>query len=279
MCWLTNACPSTTSVMAFFKSAPMARIGRADGNRGHRAGSIAARAAQNHWAENSCAGDRIVHASRDGALADQECVGNPGEPFHGLIILIGDRLARTIGAGHHQNRRAHRRQIRDGAAACTAASRPARRFPERRRAIRTWPRARTIGRARRSSSASASAESTTSSRHLQIAAISANGFSLRIFPLAQRVHGGGVARIAGQMIAAEPFDRDDSSCAQQFDRPRDAGPIARNGLISDLQIIMRTAYRAGHRLSVKTPVGRDRDIARRKIRRAASAASSCSTRS
>ena len=103
MCWLTKACPSTTSVIVFFKSAPSARIGRSVGSVGDGSRSIAARAPQNRRAESASARDRIIHTPRDRPLADQESVGDSGKLLQRVVVLISDGFARTIRAGHHQN--------------------------------------------------------------------------------------------------------------------------------------------------------------------------------
>ena len=102
MCWLTKACPSTTSVIVFLRSAPRARIGRST-ERGNRARRVSARAAQNCRAESAHARDGIVYAAGNLPLADQKGVGDAGKTFECFFIVVSDRLARTIGAGHHQN--------------------------------------------------------------------------------------------------------------------------------------------------------------------------------
>ena len=103
MCWLTNACPSTTSVMVFFKSAPRARIGRLHRKHSHCARRVPASAAKHGRAENSGASNRIIHAPRDRTLADQESIGDFGKAVQRFDIVEGNRFARTVRARHHQH--------------------------------------------------------------------------------------------------------------------------------------------------------------------------------
>ncbi len=144
---------ATTSVTVFLRSAPTARIGTRCRQRAHGAGRIAARPAQDRGTERSGAHHGVVHAPRDGALAGQERIGNAGEPFARVLILIGDGLAGAVRAGHHQDLAAHRRRTADDAAARRAASRRVRRCPAPPPASRFARGASTIGRARSRSAA------------------------------------------------------------------------------------------------------------------------------
>ncbi len=110
------------------------------------------------------------------------------------------------------------------AAACTGASRPARRVPAPRRAARASAPARfcssTIGRSRDSSSARFGRRRRRPARQTRrrSATITANGFSSRVLARAQRGHRRGVARVADEVEAAQPLDRDDLA-AQRAARP------------------------------------------------------------
>ena len=83
MCWLTNACPSTTSVIVFF-SRRRARESGASLVTTDRAGSIAPSPAENCRAKDSGARDRIVHSPRDRALANKESVRDFGKAIEAL---------------------------------------------------------------------------------------------------------------------------------------------------------------------------------------------------
>ncbi len=181
MCWLTKAWPSTTSVMVFFRSAPTARIGRSTGRRRDGAGSIAADAAQNHGAKGAGTCHGIVHATRDGALADEKCVGNAAESVERIFVL-DKRSVRSTGWRWSSPARPERpRRTAGDAAGCKAASRRVRRCREPR--IRQiLPRgcqhdgARDGGEQRFALRARVPPDSRATSRSR---AITANGFSLR----------------------------------------------------------------------------------------------------
>ena len=110
MCWLTNAWPSTTSVMVFFRSAPSASTGRSQGSVATAAGSIAACAPQNDRAETLRREQRNRPPGGRWAAPNQECVRNAGKTLQRVFILIGDRLARAVGAGHDQSFRSAGRE-------------------------------------------------------------------------------------------------------------------------------------------------------------------------
>ena len=76
---------------------PLHRQGR------QRARSVAARAPQNHRTKHSGARHGVIHPARDGALADQECVRDPGETIQRVLVFVGNRFAGTVGAGHDQD--------------------------------------------------------------------------------------------------------------------------------------------------------------------------------
>ncbi len=71
--------------------------------RGRGARSISARATKNRGPKTPDASNGIVHAAGNGPFADQETIRDGGEMAYRVVVLIGDRLARTIRAGHHQN--------------------------------------------------------------------------------------------------------------------------------------------------------------------------------
>ena len=104
MCWLTKAWPSTTRVIVFFRSAPSARIGRCVGKACHRAGSVAAGAAQNRLGPN--APTRTTESSTRRAMGRspiRNASAMPDEPLQRVFIFVSDRLARAVGAGHDQH--------------------------------------------------------------------------------------------------------------------------------------------------------------------------------
>ncbi len=210
MCWLTNAWPSTTRVIVFFRSAPSARIGRSSRDRRDGAGRIAARTAQNRGPENSGARHRIVHAPGDRALANQERVGD-SEPAGRGRRSLRRRSARSSGSRWSSPEfRARRRRRADGAAACKAASRRVRCCRARLRGNRSLRGAMTMGRATDVRSASASGDSSTISRAAsRFRAISANGFSLRYLRSRRAWIAAAFRRVTGEMVASEPFHRDD----------------------------------------------------------------------
>ncbi len=48
-------------------------------------------------------GHGVVHAARDGPLADQERVGNSCEALQCVVVFVSDRFTGSIRAGHDQN--------------------------------------------------------------------------------------------------------------------------------------------------------------------------------
>ena len=205
MCWLTNAWPSTTSVTVFFRSAPTAKNGTVDRQSRDGAGRVAAGAAQDDRAEGAGATHRIVHAPRDGPLPDQEGVGDAGEPLERVLVFVSDRLAGAVGAGHHQHFRSARgkqqmmqRRVGQHHAEFVVVRRDSRR-------VRPWPEPERSAAPTEVSSASASGEKArpAGGPPRDPAPSRANGFSLRNLRSRSARDGGGVARIAGQVIAAE----------------------------------------------------------------------------
>ena len=141
----------------------------------------------------------------------------PASRSRASSILVGDRLARSIGAGHHQHvRRAGREQQmvqrRVGQHHARARRCRARRSSE----VDARAGASTIGPRGTISSASASGESSTSrARHGEIPRHERERLLLAELPLAQRSHRGRVARVARQVVAADPLDRHDGARAEQ----------------------------------------------------------------
>src|ERR1700688_3274703 len=70
---------------------------------GNRAGGVSAGAPKNNGTKNTGANNGIVHAPRNGALANQESVRDARKLLYRLIIFISNGLARAIRAGHNQN--------------------------------------------------------------------------------------------------------------------------------------------------------------------------------
>jgi hypothetical protein len=107
----------------------------------------------------------------------------------------------------------------------------------------------TTGRSRDSSSArSASSISASCATDTALANITAKGFSSRFLRLAQARHGFGIARVAGQVIAAEAFDGDDLAAQQA--RQGFGDRVAR--LVTQREL--RPAYGTGVRLGVEAAV-------------------------
>ena len=76
--------------------------GFAYGKHRNRARRISARAPQDHWPVRTNPGNGIVNSAGNGALTNEKCVGNAREPLAGVVVLVGDRLAGTVRAGHHE---------------------------------------------------------------------------------------------------------------------------------------------------------------------------------
>src|SRR5579864_1024850 len=64
---------------------------RRDCSRG--SGGIAPGPAENRWAKNARASNRIVHAAGDGPFADQKTIRNAGKLLKSVIVLVGNWLA------------------------------------------------------------------------------------------------------------------------------------------------------------------------------------------
>jgi hypothetical protein len=103
----------------------------------------------------------------------------------------------------------------------------------------------TIGRSADCSSACSAALARTQRERLFLA----------LLALAQPRHRGGIARIAREVKAAEPLDRDDAAAAQQLERGGDRVAVDRPAPAID-QRQRRSAHRAGVRLGVEAPVQR-----------------------
>ena len=114
-----------------------------------------------------------------------------------------------------------------------------------------------MGRAAEARSASASGErSTRRASYFEVFAIKANGFSLRNFRSRRVCTAARIPRVAGQVVSADSFDREDCAGIEKFGGFGNARVVAGDRLRSGLQRIMRSAIRAGDRLRVKTAVGR-----------------------
>ena len=59
----------------------------------HRAGRVTASASQHGGSESPGADDRVIHSPRDGALADQERVGDAGKPVERFEVVHRDGFA------------------------------------------------------------------------------------------------------------------------------------------------------------------------------------------
>ena len=277
MCWLMNAWPSTTSVTLFLRSAPRASTG-GRWQRRHSAGRVAARAAQDRRAGRTDADDRIVDPARDRTLADRGRRRRvPTSRSTGVVVLVGERLARPVGAGHdEQRRRAAReqqvmqRRVRQHDAELAVVGRHveqrlARPAPGRSGgAIDSRSDARQRPRGGQRSCATVEVP-----RHQR------ERLFLAELPRPQRPHRCRVGGVARQVIAAEPFDGHDVRLAPAVAaaarigsapcRPRGAARLACRNTIA------RPAVGTRHRLRVEAPVARDRDTAARTPRKVATA--------
>ena len=148
MCWLTNACPSTTSVIVFLRSAPSARIGPASRQGRDGAGRVAAGPPQDHRPADGPRGrPSRPRGGRWAGSPTSNASAMPPSVLDRVLVAVRDRLARAVGAGHHERvgragREEQMVQRRVGQhhaefAGCRA----------RRRAACQRPRASTIGRA------------------------------------------------------------------------------------------------------------------------------------
>ena len=227
MCWLTNAWPSTTSVIAFLRSAPSASTGRVDRQRRHRAGRVAAAPPQDHRpAAVRTARPSRPPAGRSAARRSRNASARPASRSQRVLVLVRDRLARAVGAGHDQHIgraggeeqmvqrrvREHHAElvvVRGDARQSVAAPAPARsaRAADSRAALRPRARARP-----------APCAVVEVPRHQR------ERLLLAELPLAQRADGSRVPRVAGEVVAAEALDGEDA-------RRRAAGrPRARIGI-------------------------------------------------
>ena len=103
MCWLTNACPSTTSVTVFFKSAPSARIGRFDGKT---ATALGAYPRERRRTTGPKAPARAIESSTRRAIGRspiKKASAMPERRSSSVRVIEGDRFARTVRTCHHEN--------------------------------------------------------------------------------------------------------------------------------------------------------------------------------
>ena len=70
---------------------------------------VAAGAAQDQFAAHHHAHDGVVHMPDDGAVVDQEKIGDAAEAFEGFVLVGADRLVAQVAAGG-DDREPERRQ-------------------------------------------------------------------------------------------------------------------------------------------------------------------------
>ena len=203
----------------------------------------------------------------------QEGVGDARQPRERLFVARHERLAAGIGARHHQ------RQLVVGVEP-RGAGRSARRLVEEQvvqrrirqhdtepcesrrdageRGIRIRGLAQQHDRAlggleqralRRTHPREAGDEPPAQ------ASITANGFSSRALRIAQPRDRAGIARVAGEVKAAQPLDRDDFAAANARDRGCDRIDVALGGAACGMQREPRPAGWARVRFGVKATVG------------------------
>ena len=104
MCWLMKTCSPTASATEFFRCAPTARTILHFGFRilnfalmGKR--RVAAGAAQNHFAIQHHAHNRVVHVADDGAVVNEKHIGNAAQPLQRLEFVRADRFVAQVAAG------------------------------------------------------------------------------------------------------------------------------------------------------------------------------------
>ena len=250
MCWLTNACPSTTSATAFFRSAPSA-VSAAHREAAPRPGRVSAGTAQYHGPESAGASHGVVDAPRDRPFADEERVRDPAQPRQRIGIFIGNRLARTIRAGHHQHFGSARREeqmmqrrVRQHHAEFVVS-----RVPRSAKPISPAPEQ--LAARRKSAALPLAAQLDQLRAPYPISRHHREWLLLAILPFPQSRYGRRVSRIARQVVAANALYRDNRArrnsaaceCSRRF--PARPSPIAN-------QYAARTQAR--HRLRVKSPV-------------------------
>ena len=209
----------------FFSSAPQPSTGRggAAGQR-QRSGHVPARAPHEqrpparHHSRN-----RVVGAGLDRAVVDEQQVGDRAQPLHGVLVAVGDRLVGHVAAGHHERAGAEvaqqqvvKRRVREhhaklhGAGGNRLGDRglcPAR--GEHDRPLRTaQQRAFSVPEIHE---AFRLAKRPDHQRKRLVLAMLARP---------QRADRGLVVCPAGEVIPADPLDRDDRTAAQRVDRGR-----------------------------------------------------------
>ncbi len=73
------------------------------GNRRDGRGRVASSATEHHGARGTASHDRVLDPACDRPLAHEEGVGDAGESLRRVLVLVGDRLARAVGARHDQH--------------------------------------------------------------------------------------------------------------------------------------------------------------------------------
>ena len=191
------------------------------GERRHRARREAARAAQHDARAVRDAHDRVVDAARDRPFADQERVRDAAEALERFAVAIGDRFARTVPARHHERvRRAGRKKqmVQGRVGQHHAEIAIVRRDPGEFH-LRTRDHDRTFAREQRTFGIGGELDEFARSR--EVAHHQREGPFFTVLALAQRDDRRRIARVAGEMVAAEPFERDDGAARKQCGCLRD----------------------------------------------------------
>ncbi len=230
-----------------------------------RRGRVTPRSPQHAGFAAGRAHQGIIDPARDVAVVQQKALGDTGKPVQRLVVGDALRLVGNVAAGHHQRavdvaqQQVVQRSARQHEAERRQPRRHARERPQgprfqhrdrRRRASQS----RRIGRRDHGEPAD----------HREVARHQRERLGVAALALSQLGHGFDIGRVAGQMEAADPLHREDTSGEQQGARRthrvgiRRRAPATRGGHKRRRRSVAReSAGRWDRRTRPRSP-GRDR---------------------
>ena len=230
-----------------------------DRQRGHGPRRVAPAAAQDHRPQRSAPHDRVLHPPGDRPLADEERIGQTVETPPRVPVLVRDRLARPVGAGHDQHfgrsggeEQMVQRRVGEHHAKFARIrgdvrqDEPAARQDDRRRAAREQR-----FRFRR--------QLDQCPCGLQVPHHERERLLLAVLPLAESADGRRVPRVAREMVPAEALHGHDGAAAQQVGGEADSASVVLHPVhevARDTQPIVRPAGGACDGLRMKPAAGR-----------------------
>ena len=240
-CGERNASRPRATQNVLFSSAPVATIGRGAATG---SGSAPGTKPRERRTGNSAPDDGVLAAAVDRPVVGEEGVGDAGQALACLVVVEGDRLVRAVAARHHERppavgeQQVVERRVREHQPEPRGAGRDG-----RRRAPRPRVGARARSAARASAAASQLLARPGSASGSGVGGHDRERLVLAVLARAEPRDRLLVRRVAGEVVAAEPLDREDRAVPQQRDR------------LLERHREPRPADRAGDRLGVEAAVG------------------------